>query len=307
MRLVIIGQQAFGKAVLDKSLERGHEVAAVFVPPQAPGTKPDPLRAGAQEKGIVLHDPAKYTAPEPHSILEALRADIALMAYVTAFVPQSFVNLPKHGTVQFHPSLLPLHRGPSSINWAVMQGRTETGLTIFRPTDGLDEGPVVLQKRVAIGPDDTTGSIYFDKIFPQGVDAMLEAAELVLAGKHKEEIQDESKATYEGWVKEAECRINWANHVDFTYNIIRGCNPAPGAWTTIEGRKLTIFDARKHIAPTFGQVRGKKLGQITEVSGKGFMIHGQGGFIEVLRCRIGEGPKLAGSEAGLAAGTILGT
>jgi methionyl-tRNA formyltransferase len=209
--------------------------------------------------------------------------------------------------VQFHPSLLPLHRGPSSINWAVMQGRTETGLTIFRPTDGLDEGPVILQKRVAIGPDDTTGSIYFDKIFPQGVEAMLEAAELVVAGKHKEEVQDESKATYEGWVKEAECRINWANHVDFTYNIIRGCNPAPGAWTTVDGKKLTIFDARKHIAPTFGAVRGKKLGQVAEIGAKSFMIHGQGGFIEVLRCRIADGPKVAGNEAGLAAGTILGS
>ena len=123
MRLVIIGQQAFGKGVLDKCLERGHDVAAVFVPPQAPGTKPDPLRAGAQEKGVALHDPAKYTAPEPHGVLEGLRADIALMAYVTAFAPQSFVNLPKHGTVQFHPSLLPLHRGPSSINWAVIRTR----------------------------------------------------------------------------------------------------------------------------------------------------------------------------------------
>lgn len=306
MRLVIIGQQAFGKAVLDKCLERGHEVAAVFVPPQAAGAKPDPLRAGAQEKGIAVHDPAKYTAPEAHAVLEGLSADIGLMAYVTAFAPQSFVNLPKHGTVQFHPSLLPLHRGPSSINWAVMQGRTETGLTIFRPTDGLDEGPVILQKRVAIGPDDTTGSIYFDKIFPQGVEAMLEAADLVVAGKHKEEIQDESKATYEGWVKEAECRINWANHVDFTYNIIRGCNPAPGAWTTVDGKKLTIFDARKRIAPTFGAVRGKKLGQIAEVGAKSFTIHGQGGFIEVLRCRVGDGPKIAGNEAGLAVGTILG-
>lgn len=307
MRLVIIGQQAFGKSVLDKCLERGHEVAAVFVPPQAPGSKPDPLRAGAQEKGIAVHDPAKYTTPEPHAVLEALRPEIALMAYVTAFVPQSFVNLPKHGTVQFHPSLLPLHRGPSSINWAVMQGRTETGLTIFRPTDGLDEGPVILQKRVAIGPDDTTGSIYFDRIFPMGVEAIVEAAELVVAGKHTETVQDESKATYEGWVKEAECRINWANHVDFTYNIIRGCNPAPGAWTTLDGKKLTIFDARKRIAPTFGAVKGKKLGQITEVGPKSFTVHGQGGFIEVLRCRIGDGPKIAANEAGLAAGTILGS
>ena len=306
MRLAIIGQQAFGKAVLDKSLERGHEVAAVFVPPQPAGAKPDPLRAGAAEKGIPVHDPAKYTAPEPHAILEELAVDVALMAYVTAFAPQSFVNLPKHGTVQFHPSLLPLHRGPSSINWAVMQGRTRTGLTIFRPTDGLDEGPVILQRECAIGPDDTTGSIYFDKIFPQGVEALVEAGELVIAGKATETVQDESKATYEGWVKDAEARLNWASHVDVTYNIIRGCNPAPGAWTSLDGKKLTIYDARKTIAPTFGAVRGKKIGQVVEKAGKSFTVHGQGGFIEVLRCKLGDGGKVAGAEAGVEVGVILG-
>jgi methionyl-tRNA formyltransferase len=307
MRLAIIGQQAFGKAVLDKCLERGHEVAAVFVPPQPAGAKPDPLRAGAMEKGIALHDPAKYTEPGPHEVLEKLKVDVALMAYVTAFVPQSFVHLPKHGTVQFHPSLLPLHRGPSSINWAVMQGRTKTGLTIFRPTDGLDEGPIVLQRECEIGPDDTTGSVYFDKIFPMGVEALIDGGELAASGKATETIQDESKATYEGWVRDAEARLNWASHVDVTYNIIRGCNPAPGAWTTLNGQKLTLFDARKRIAPTFGAVKGKKIGQVVEKGAKSFTIHGQGGFIEVLRCRLGDGPKIGGGEAAVEVGTILGS
>src|SRR5260370_713340 len=219
------------------------------------------------------------------------------MAYVLIFAPQDFVNIPKHGTIQFHPSPLPLHRGPSSINWPIMIGRKTTGLTIFRPNDGLDEGAIVLQKEVPIGPDDTLGSVYFDKIFPAGVAALLEAADLVLAGKAKETIQDEAKATYEGWVREAESRLNWANHVDTTYNIIRGCNPAPGAWTTINGEKLQIFDAKKTIAPTFGAVRGKKIGQVVEIGASSFTVHGAGGFIEVLRCKRGEGKKISGTEA----------
>src|SRR6185312_16418279 len=131
-----------------------------------------------------------YTTQEAQDALRALDVDIGIMAYVLLFAPQSFVNVPKHGTIQFHPSLLPLHRGPSSINWPIMTGRAKTGLTIFRPNDGLDEGPVVLQKEVAIGPDDTLGSVYFDKIFPAGVAALLEAADLVLAGKAKAEVQD---------------------------------------------------------------------------------------------------------------------
>ena len=307
MRVAIIGQQDFGKAVLSAFLERGDEVAAVFCAPEKPGARPDPLRLAAEEKGITLYQFPSYSSAEAQDALRALKVDLGIMAYVLLFAPQDFVTIPKHGTIQFHPSLLPLHRGPSSTNWPIMMGRTETGLTIFRPNDGLDEGAIVLQKKAAIGPDDTLGSLYFEKIFPMGVAALLEAADLVLAGKATETVQDESKATYEGWVREAESRINWANSVDIVYNLIRGCNPAPGAWTTLNGQKLQIFDARKVTARTFGQVRGKKLGQVVEVGAKGFTIHAAGGFIEVLRCKLGDGKKAAASEAGIPAGAILGS
>jgi methionyl-tRNA formyltransferase len=307
MRIAIIGQQDFGKAVLSAFLERGDDVAAVFCAPEKPGTRPDPLRLAAEEKGITLYQFPNYTSAEAQSALRALNVDIGIMAYVLLFAPQDFVTIPKHGTIQFHPSLLPLHRGPSSINWPIMMGRSETGLTIFRPNDGLDEGSVVLQKKVEIGPDDTLGSVYFERIFPMGVAALLEAADLVLAGRATETVQDESRATYEGWVRDAESRIHWANHVDIVYNLIRGCNPAPGAWTTLNGVKLQIFDARKVTARTFGAVRGKKLGQVVEIGAKGFTIHAAGGFIEVLRCKLGDGKKIAASEAGITAGAILGS
>ncbi len=180
------------------------------------------------------------------------------MAYVLLFAPPEFCAIPKYGMIQFHPSLLPLHRGPSSIPWAIIRGRSETGLSIFRPTPGLDEGPVILQKHIAIGPDDTAGSLYFDKIFPMGVEALVEAADLVVKGRAIETTQDESRATYEGWVRDAESRINWASHVDFIYDLIRGCNPAPGAWTMHGEQKLYLFDAKKIPAATFGAVRGQK-------------------------------------------------
>jgi len=306
MRVAIIGQQDFGKAVLNAFLARGDDVAAVFCAPEKPGARPDALRVGAQEKGVVVHQFPNYTSAEAQDALRALKVDIGIMAYVLLFAPQDFVNIPKHGTIQFHPSLLPLHRGPSSINWPIMIGRKITGLTIFRPNDGLDEGAIVLQKEVPIGPDDTLGSVYFDKIFPAGVAALLEAADLVLAGEASEYAQDEADATYEGWVRDAESRINWANHIDTTYNIIRGCNPAPGAWTTVGGEKLQIFDARKITARIFGAVRGKKIGQVVEVGPASMTVHCAGGFIEVLRCKRGDGKKVAGNEAGIAVGTILG-
>jgi len=173
----------------------------------------------------------------------------------------------------------------------------------------------------------------------------VQAADLVNLGRATEWTQDEKEATYEGWVREAEARINWASHVDFVYDLIRGCNPAPGAWTTIKApegkapegktpedkadegkapggkapegkadaskaekadRKLYLFDAKKIMAPTFGAVRGKKLGEVVSAGPEGLRIHAQGGFIEVSRLRLGDGAKVKSTELDIPVGTILG-
>ncbi len=309
MRIAIVGQQDFGKAVLEAFLARGDEVAGVFCSPEKPGARPDALKTAAQEKGVPVFQFQSLKADEAKNALKKLNAELGIMAFVLQFAPQDFVNIPRHGTIQYHPSLLPKYRGPSSINWPIIRGDVKTGLSIFRPTDGLDEGPVILQKETPIGADDTLGTVYFERLFPMGVQAMLEAADLVVAGKHRERVQDESQASYEGWCRKAEARINWANHVEFVYNVVRGCNPAPGAWTTLEGKELQIFDARKHPARTFGAVKGK-IGEIVELSDKSFQVSAQGGRIEVLRAKLGDGKKLTAAEllssGAIKAGAILG-
>jgi methionyl-tRNA formyltransferase len=310
MRIAIIGQQEFGKAVLEKFLDRGDTVAGVFVAPEKPGARPDPLRVFAEEKGVKIFQFPSYRKADAQEALRALDVDLGVMAYVLLFAPQDFIRIPRHGTIQYHPSLLPRHRGPSSINWPMIQGETRTGLTIFRPTDGLDEGPIILQKEVEIGPNETLGDVYFNKLFPMGVEAMLEAADLVVAGRHKEIVQDESQATYEGWCREAEAHIEWSRPIEHIYNLIRGCNPAPGAWTTVNGAKLQIFDCRKIRFRRFADVKGG-IGEIAEVGEQSFRITAHGGQIEVLRARLADGKKIAGGElaqtAQLAAGTKLGT
>lgn len=310
MKIAIIGQQDFGKAVLDAFLARGDEVAGVFCAPEKPGAKADPLRAAAEEKKLKVFQFKSLRGEDAHEALKSLGVDIGIMAYVLQFAPDTFVHIPRLGTIQYHPSLLPKYRGPSSINWPIIRGDTKTGLTIFRPNEGLDEGPVVLQKECAIGPDDTLGDVYFNHLFPQGVKAMLEAADLVYAGKHQEVVQDESLASYEGWCRDAEARIHWANHVDFIYNTIRGCNPAPGAWTTLNGKKVQIFDSRKHTVRRFGDVVGK-IGEISAIGDSSFRVTAQGGMIEVLRARGEDGKKVSGGDFaranGLANGAILGT
>ncbi len=310
IKIAIVGQQDFGKAVLEAFLARGDEVAGVFCAPEKEGAKADPLKAAAQEKGLKIFQFASLRNQEAMDAMRALNADLGIMAFVLQFAPQEFVKIPKKGTIQYHPSLLPKYRGPSSINWPIIRGDTKTGLSIFRPTDGLDEGPVILQKETPIGPDDTLASVYFDRLFPMGVAAMLEAADLVMAGKHREIAQEEARASYEGWCRAAEARLNWASHVDFIYDLIRGCNPAPGAWTTLNGKKLQIFDSRKHVFRTFGAVKGK-IGEIAEIGAASFFVTAQGGRIEVLKAKHEDGKKLSAAEFvaqnGLAPGTMLGS
>ena len=138
MRIVVHGQEAFGKAVLEKLLERKENVVGVFCAPDKAGRAEDPLKVLAREKGLPVHQPKSWKTPEALELMKSCNADLCVMAYVTLFVPQPIIDAPKLGTIQYHPSLLPLHRGPSSINWPIAMGRTETGLSIFWPDEGLD-------------------------------------------------------------------------------------------------------------------------------------------------------------------------
>jgi methionyl-tRNA formyltransferase len=267
----------------------------VFCAPDKPGAKPDALRVDALERGLPVFTFASLRSPEAEAAMRSLDADIGIMAYVLQFAPQSFVNIPRHGTIQFHPSLLPLHRGPSSISWPIALGAKQTGLTIFRPTDGLDEGPVILQKTCDIGPEETLGEVYFNKLFPMGIAALLEATDLVMAGRHEEKPQDEVQATYEGWLQDAEAEIHWWGHVDTIYNLIRACNPAPGAWMMLEDTKVRVYDCRKHVVGRF-VARGHKPGDVAGVSENSIVIWAQGGLIEILKLRPEGGGKMSAGE-----------
>jgi len=309
VRVAIIGQQEFGKTVLEALLDRGDTVAGVFCAPEKSDEKPDPLRTAAEQRQIPLYQLSSLKSDEAREALRGLEADIGIMAYVLQFVPQAFATVPTHGTIQYHPSLLPRYRGPSSINWPIIRGDERTGLTIFRPTDGLDEGPVILQKEIAIAADDTLGSVYFNRLFPMGVAALLEAAELVVSGNAVEVAQDESQASYLGWCRAAEARINWHNHIDLVYNLIRGCNPAPGAWTTFNRKKLFVFEARKHPARTFAQFQGG-IGAVTAINEQSIFVAVQGGQIELIRVKYDSGKKMPApqfcAEAAVQVGALLG-
>lgn len=305
MRIILIGQAAFGQKVLEALLKKGEQVVAVYVPPDKPGARVDPLKESAQKQGIPVFQPQRMRDSGVYEKCVELAPDLCVMAFVTDIVPSSILNCPRLGTIQYHPSLLPRHRGRSAINWAIINGDTRTGITILWPDAGIDTGPILLQKEVEISPTDTVGSLYYDKLFPLGIDAILESIELINKGKAPKIPQDESRATYEHPCREKDALIDWVQPVARVYNLIRGTNPQPGATTLLRGQKLKIFDCDLIL-----QDVAAAPGEVVEISDKGIAVAGRGGRLIIKRVQPQGQSKIKASEyaasAGLRAGERLG-
>ena len=306
MRIVVHGQQAFGKAVLEALLKRGENVIAVYVAPEKPGQKADPLKEAALAAKLPVYQPVSYRKQEVWDEFRALKPDLQVMAFVTLFVPEEFLNIPTHGSIQYHPSLLPVGRGASAINWPIINGEKETGLSIFWPDNGLDTGAVLLQKKTPISADDTLGTVYFDRLFPMGVEAMMESVDLVKAGKAPRIKQDERLATYEGRCGMENARIDWGKPWRQIDRLIRGCNPAPGAWTTIDGKTLQVFEAKPLPAKTPKDIGGK-LGEVMEIDASGISVVCADGRIKLTRVKPADGGKVFAADFAKSIDLAVGT
>lgn len=302
MRVSLMGQAAFGQSALKRLLEDGVEVVGVSAPELE---RADVLWATAEERGLPLIATASLKDAADQDAWRALKADLCVMAFVTDIIPNEVLQIPPKGTIQYHPSLLPLHRGSSAMNWPIINGSTETGLSIFWPDQGIDTGPILLQKTVEIGPDETMGNLYFNKLFPMGVDALSEAVALVAAGKAPRIDQDHALSTYEPPCGDGHARIRWYKPASVLYNLIRGCNPAPGAGASFNDAEFKIFDCR-----LTGQQEPGMPGRILRVDDEGFDVRLNGGVLRVLRVQP-KGAKKVGAgewakEVGLGTGARLG-
>jgi methionyl-tRNA formyltransferase len=278
MRIVVIGQAAFGESVLTRLLAAGHEVVGVAAPGAREGARPDPLRAAAEATGLTVMETRRLRRPEVFEQYAALKPDLNVMAFVTDIIRENVLNAPPLGTIQYHPSLLPRHRGIASINWAIIQGDAVTGLTIFWVDAGIDTGPILLQKEVPIEPDDTVGSIYFNRLFPLGVDAMVEAVEMVRAGTAPRIVQNEAAATYEPPCTDEHTRVDWSAPADTVYNLIRGSNPQPGAGAELNGQPFKIYDAER-----VGAGASAPPGTVTAVDDAGVVVALRAGGVRLKR------------------------
>ncbi|MFC1825870.1 methionyl-tRNA formyltransferase [Thermodesulfobacteriota bacterium] len=304
MRILLIGQAAFAAKVLESMVERGDNVVAVYVPPDRPGGRPDPLKDAAIEKGIPVYQPTTYKDDQVFDEYKQIKPDLTVMAFVTDIIPARFFDLPTYGTINYHPSLLPRHRGASAINWAVIMGATKTGLTIFWPDGGIDTGPILLQKEIDVGPDDTTGAVYFNHLFPMGVEAILESIELIKAGQAPKIPQDEAGATYEPPCDDKVAGIDFSKSAQEVYNLVRGCDPQPGAFALFKGEKVRFYGAR-----LVAEAVDQSPGTIIAIDDKGMQVAVAGGKLVVGKVRPAKGGKVAASEfaseQGLKAGDVL--
>jgi methionyl-tRNA formyltransferase len=300
MKIILIGQAAFAEKTLEKLVGQGEEVLAVFCPPDAPGGKFDPVKQRAFQLNIPVHQHKTMKTQAVLDTFVSLNADLAILAFVTQIVPPPVFNAPRLGSICFHPSLLPKYRGRSAINWALINGETKTGISLFWVDEGIDTGPLLLQKEVVVDPDDTTGTLYFNKLFPVGVDAIGEAVNLIKAGNPPRIVQDESQANYDPPCGDEHARISWEKSAGEVYNLIRGCDPQPGAHATWQGKMVRFYDCRLRREGTTAAP-----GQVVEIGQEELSIAVPGGVLVAKKVR-GEGGKVSGAEFAKQAGLEVG-
>jgi methionyl-tRNA formyltransferase len=302
VRILLVGQAAFAEQVLQGLEAAGHVLAGVVCPPDR-GDKPDPVKAAAIDRGIPVHQFAALKTDQAREAFAGADADLAVLAYVTQIVPEPLLRLPRQTAICFHPSLLPRYRGGSAIPWQLIRGETRSGVTVFWPDAGIDTGPILLQREAPAGSDDTAGTLYFKTLFPLGVQTVLDSVQLIAEGRAPREPQDERQATYDPLLGDVHAAIDWRRPQAEVHNLIRGCDPQPGAHTTWRGARLRLFEPRRVDAA------GAPPGTVLAVDGQGLVVATAGGAVRCARAR-GDGPKAAAAEVagalGLAPGDRLG-
>jgi len=288
MKIILVGQGPFGEKVLEGLIQRGENLVGVFCPPDNRG---EVMRELSEKSGIALFRPGHMKDPEVYDAYRSLKPDLAILAFVTDIIPERLLDIPSIGTICYHPSLLPRHRGASGINWAVIQGETHTGLAILWIDKGIDTGPILLQKKVDIGPDETTGSLYFNKLFPLGIDALMEAVDLIKNGRAPKIAQDNSLATYEPPCDDKVASINWTKPAQKIYNLIRGCDPQPGAYSLFRGEKVRFYKAK-----LLSSEVEKAPGKVITITRTEVMIALNGGVLKVEKMKGARGKKMNADE-----------
>jgi methionyl-tRNA formyltransferase len=305
IRIAVFGQAPFGRDVTARLAEAGHEIVGVHVPPDK-GGRADPLAETAQEKGWPLFRYKGYRR-KGQAIAErvdeylALGAELNVLPFTTVILPPEIIDAPIHKSVCFHPSLLPAFRGGSALAWQIIEGAEESGISVFQPDDGVDTGPLYSQKGgIPISPIDNTASLYFDKLYPIGIEAMVEAVAAIDAGTARLSPQEEEGASFQGLVDEEVAKLDLAEDAISLDRRIRGCDPQPGAWLSLGDEQIRLYGSRVESQSEPSEAPGSILAVVES----GLLLAARGGILRIQKVRRASG-KCVAHESGLEAGDRL--
>lgn len=307
LRIAVFGQAPFGRDVLVRLAQAGHEIVAVHVPPDA-GTRVDPLAEEAQKRGLPLFRYKSYrrggvAIPERVAEYRALGAELNVLPFTTVILPPEIVDHPRHRSVCFHPSILPAYRGGSALAWQIIEGETESGISIFQPDAGVDTGPLYLQRRgIPIAPTDTAASLYFDKLYGPGVDAMVETVAALAAGSARLSPQPTEGGSFQGLLDERGARLDFTASAAALDRRIRGCDPQPGAWARLGDETIRLFGSVVEAGSPGPAVVPGTILSVDEANG--LRIAAPGGILRIVKVRRGDAKRPA-HESGLRVGERL--
>ena len=247
MRVVFLGTPEFAVPSLKALVAAGHSVAAVFTQPDRPKGRGNqltqsPVKAAASGLNITVHQPERIRRAEHIELLRTFETDLMVVVGYGQIIPQAIIDMPRHGILNVHASLLPKYRGAAPIQWAIANGEIETGVTIMQIDAGLDTGDMLLKSAMRIHPEETAAQLSV-RLAPLGADLLVEAISKIADGTITREKQNSEEATLAPILKKEDGRIDWSRPANEIYNRLRGFDPWPGAYTAFRGQQLSVTQA----------------------------------------------------------------
>lgn len=307
LRTVFMGTPDFALLTLQGLIDAGCNLVGVYTQPDRPKGRgkqlaAPPVKELARQYGIPVYQPLKLRQPEAVAALEALAPDLIVVVAYGQILPKSVLDIPRYGCINVHASLLPRYRGAAPINKAIIDGETQTGITTMYMDVGLDTGDMLVKKSLSIGPEETAGELH-DRLASLGRQTMEETLNRLCAGTLQREAQDDSQSTYASMMKKEDGRIDWSRPAVVVHNQVRGLDPWPGAYTTLNGELLKLAGTDPE------QAEGGQPGRIVSADGSGVRIACGSGTLLVKELQLAGRKRLAASEflrgCPLKPGTIL--
>jgi methionyl-tRNA formyltransferase len=286
MKIIFMGTPDFALPSLEILLKNNYTVSAVVTAPDKRRGRGQqisftPVKEFAQKHSISVLQPETLRDPQFISTLTILEPDLFI---VVAFkiLPKEVYSIPTKGSFNLHASLLPKYRGAAPINWAIINGEGESGVTTFFLQDKVDTGNIILQKRIPISDDMNAGELH-DALSDIGSKAVLETVRLIESGNANPQQQDNTIATPAPKIFKETCRINWNQHTDVIHNFVRGLSPYPGSWTTLDEKTVKIYKCSLFAGKDFDfKVQNSEIGAMVTKENKKLFVKAADNFVEIL-------------------------